>query len=404
MQKNLDKIAFLTSSIFIEEDFLKLGPQLCFESKTISYLDSLSKKIAKLHNLKEYPDVATFGFFCRKANLISIRNNSHLVDNEIKVGRGLVFHISPSNVPVNFAYSFVSGLLTGNLNIVRVPSKPFKQIEMICNAIDELNQEPEWEYMRNRNHFVSYDKHSNATDYFSKLCDVRVIWGGDDSIKSIRQSNIQSKAFDITFADRYSISLINSIEYLHFENKAAITQGFYNDTFLFDQNACTAPHLIVWIGDNDVSHNAQNIFWNLLHNKVLNEYNIASITGVDKLTNFLSYASINGNNVKLSKIDNYIWRVNISELTKDLDNYKGNSGYFMEYLTNDISDILQIVNSKYQTLSYFGFSKLELNDFVKKFIPKGIDRIVPIGKTTDFSLNWDGYKLVEQLTRTLVIK
>ena len=218
------------------------------------------------------------------------------------------------------------------------------------------------------------------------------------------QSNIQSKAFDITFADRYSISLINSIEYLHFENKAAITQGFYNDTFLFDQNACTAPHLIVWIGDNDVSHNAQNIFWNLLHNKVLNEYNIASITGVDKLTNFLSYASINGNNVKLSKIDNYIWRVNISELTKNLDNYKGNSGYFMEYLTNDISDILQIVNSKYQTLSYFGFSKLELNDFVKKFIPKGIDRIVPIGKTTDFSLNWDGYKLVEQLTRTLVIK
>ena len=110
MQKNLDKIIFLTSSIFVEENFLQLGPQLCFDNTTISYLDSLSRKIAKLHNLREYPDVATFGFFCRKANLISIRNNSHLVDNEIKVGRGLVFHISPSNVPVNFAYSFVKTL------------------------------------------------------------------------------------------------------------------------------------------------------------------------------------------------------------------------------------------------------------------------------------------------------
>jgi len=105
MLKNLDNIIFLTSSNFCEEEFLKLGPQICFDNKTISYLDALSKKISKLNNLREYPDVASFGFFCRKANLINIKKSSHLVENEVKVGRGIVFHISPSNFPVKAGLS-----------------------------------------------------------------------------------------------------------------------------------------------------------------------------------------------------------------------------------------------------------------------------------------------------------
>jgi len=31
----------------------------------------------------------------------------------------------------------------------------------------------------------------------------------------------------------------------------------------------------------------------------------------------------------------------------------------------------------------------------------GVDRIVPIGHTMDFDLVWDGYNLVERLTRNI---
>lgn len=34
---------------------------------------------------------------------------------------------------------------------------------------------------------------------------------------------------------------------------------------------------------------------------------------------------------------------------------------------------------------------------------KGIDRIVPVGQTMDFSFIWDGYDLYERLTRTVRI-
>ena len=52
-----------------------------------------------------------------------------------------------------------------------------------------------------------------------------------------------------------------------------------------------------------------------------------------------------------------------------------------------------------QTVSYIGDRKM--------FLPlleagiRGVDRIVPIGKTMDFDLIWDGYNLYERLTRTI---
>ena len=33
----------------------------------------------------------------------------------------------------------------------------------------------------------------------------------------------------------------------------------------------------------------------------------------------------------------------------------------------------------------------------------GVDRIVPIGKTMDFDLIWDGYNLYEMMTRRIVL-
>ena len=41
------------------------------------------------------------------------------------MGRGLAFHVCLSNVPTNFIYSFIFGLLSGNSNIVKMPSKNF---------------------------------------------------------------------------------------------------------------------------------------------------------------------------------------------------------------------------------------------------------------------------------------
>ena len=47
---------------------------------------------------------------------------------------------------------------------------------------------------------------------FSMKCNARLIWGGDKTINNIRNLELNERALDITFADRYSFCIIDSIK------------------------------------------------------------------------------------------------------------------------------------------------------------------------------------------------
>ena len=54
-------------------------------------------------------------------------------------------------------------------------------------------------------------------------------------------------------------------------------------------------------------------------------------------------------------------------------------------------------------MAYYGYTKEQLSDLVIDMRLNGIDRIVPLGKTTDFALIWDGYDLISTLSRECTI-
>lgn len=59
--------------------------------------------------------------------------------------------------------------------------------------------------------FVSYGSSSREqTAYYSSLCDVRVIWGGDRTVDEVRQIPLRADAYDIIFPDRSSLLLLNT--------------------------------------------------------------------------------------------------------------------------------------------------------------------------------------------------
>lgn len=379
-------------------------PLEIFDNSVISFLNDLSKKILKNTEVRFYPDVATFAFFCRKSNILKIQEEYKSL--HLRLGRGVVFHVAPSNVPVNFAYSLVCGLLAGNKNIIKIPSKDFDQIKLIVKGIEEVFNEKKYPEVAEKIVLVRYPREDKeSTDLLSKNCDVRIIWGGDETINNIRKSTTPVRSFDITFADRYSFCIINAENYLKEEKKKNLALNFFNDTYLFDQNACTAPHLVIWTGSDKSIEEAQHIFWaNLLG--VLNDkkYEIESIIAVDKLTSLYNQAILSeGKPTKIDTDDNLMWRVKIDKLTKEIDEYRSKKGYFLEYTADNLEDLGKIINQKYQTLSYFGFEKDELKDLYKKLMPLGIDRIVPIGTTMDFEVTWDGYNLINTLSRVCVM-
>jgi len=185
-------------------------PLRVFDEQVIKFLGDLSAELLKSPLVRQYPDLSAFAFYIRNANLLKLRSTlfqtpqlpqsptsstpplthsstPQLPNSELtsRLGRGLCFHIAPANIPVNFAFSWVFSLLAGNANIVRLPSKPFPQVDALLSVIQaHLSRNPE---LKSRNLFVRYPRaDTETTARYSAMADCRMIWGGDGTLASVK--------------------------------------------------------------------------------------------------------------------------------------------------------------------------------------------------------------------------
>ena len=392
MKDVLRGVTYLVGNDEIVAALKDVSPKCPFDDSVVEFLNSLSKILMKSREAKAYPDVITLGFWMRKSSVLALKERFVTDSSDIKIGRGVAFHIAPSNVPVNYAYSLLTGLLTGNANVVRIPSKDFPQVSIINKAINEALEE--YPDMKPYICLVRYGRDQKVNDMFSALADTRIIWGGDNTIAEIRKSPLGPRAGEIAFADRYSLAVIDSDKYMEVSDKERLAEEFYNDTYLSDQNACTSPRLVVWMGEK--KEEAKELFWKYEHDLVKKKYQFQSIMGINKLTSSYLMA------VSKQREDNYIVRVNVPEVNPDLMQLKDNSGYFFEYDCDDIIEIRDFCNNTHcQTIGFLGEKETIMPLLISGI--KGVDRVVPIGKTMDFDFIWDGYNLVERLTRTIKV-
>lgn len=396
MPLNTDGITFAVGSQEVLEQMPSLPALPIFSDAAIGLLDEISKRLLKSGETRTHSDVRTFAFWCRRANTTKMKRNYE--GKGLRIGRGIVFHIAPSNVAVNFAYSFASALLAGNASIVRLPSKAFAQVDLICDAVNEVlcsNCTGLIPYI----FFIRYEHSDEINRMLTALCDVRVIWGGDRTIADLRKASLKPRANEITFADRYSICILNAESYLATEKKDVVANDFYNDTYLTDQNACTSPRLVVWLGKN--IEKAQKIFWEYLNLSIKKKYTFQQKQSLDKLTAMCLLFEAEPCARIIKTEDNIITRIHLDGLNNRIMSYRESSGFFMEYAAKSLNEIYPVCGEKCQTLSYYGINVLDIHDFLNEYRPAGIDRVVPIGKTMDFSLFWDGYDLVESMSRVV---
>lgn len=395
---NMEKIKFLVGNKEIKK--ISLSP---YDKEVLDFLVDLSEDLNLTKDIKNYPDIKTFAFFCRNKNLIKLKKNFLVSSRDIRLGLGLIFHITPSNIPTNFAYSLIFGLLTGNSNIVKVPSRDFKQIDIISKSINKILSK-KYKKVKEMIKIVKYKNNESFTKKISSICDARLIWGGDQTIENIRKYNLHASAIDLTFADRYSLCIIDTKKFLKakYDNLTRIVERFYNDTYVADQNACSSPHMVLWLGKK--SHKAKSKFWEELSKLVEKKYNLTHDAAIEKYTE-LCKKIINDKNVKSFRTyTNNVYTVVLKNLNGSLDTYRGKWGFFYEYDIKKLEQIKKYINKKFQTLTYFGVEKVDLKDFIIKNKLQGIDRIVPVGQALDIGFYWDGYDINNILTRVVDIR
>lgn len=367
-------------------------------SNILDFISKLSEILRNDTLARTWPDVMSLAFWCRKSNILRISKD--VMHKEMRLGRGLTFHIAPSNIPVNFAFSFLFSLLAGNANIVRVPTKSFPQIDIICKAIREaLKSFPEIE---KRTAFVRYIADKEQTMNFSMQADTRMIWGGDETISFIRKLPAKPRCIDIVFADRYSLAIFNGQSILNASDQEIkrLAENFYNDTWLMDQNACSSPQIILWHQD---AKEARERFWKAAETYAENYYQIQAASAVDKITQACRDAIDIQEIKEIKQVGSLLYRAELKCLpSSNLESLRGYCGYFYECPIKSLDEFVNLVTEKMQSLIYYG----ENPDILRKIVVdnelRGIDRIVPVGKAMDIGPIWDGYDILEMLSRIIL--
>ena len=370
-----------------------------FEINTINFLDEVSQEINKNKKYSKYTDIITFAFFIRKKNLIKISKDYKNKDRMI--GRGIAYHITPSNIPINFAYSLVFGLLSGNSNIVRLPSKNFIQIKILHKIFYKTLKKKKYLELYKRICLVKYERSDEISSQLSKKADIRLIWGGDETVNQFQKYATSPRCIDLKFANRYSISIIdvNKLAKLSNNNLENIVNRFYNDSYTMDQKGCSSPQALIWIGKD--KKKIKDKFFNTLSKIADKKYDNDLAVTNNKIAS-LSLVAIKSEINFLSSHKNFnLIRIKLKKISKQIEKIHPHFGTFVEININNLDELNKIISKKLQTITFYGVDKKKIYDLVFKYGILGVDRIVPIGRALDMGIEWDGYDVIAALSRII---
>ena len=241
----------------------------------------------------------------------------------------------------------------------KAPSQNFYEIEQLCFIFNKVLKK--FPKIKKLILIVKTENSEGFSKKISEISDLRVIWGGNQTINKLKDIKTSERCRDLHFPNRNSFCVLNLNEISKKNNKEIIKicNEFYNDTFLVDQNACSSPHLIYWVGKKNKK---QLIFFGNLLKKLLQKKIYKFFSGSYYKYNKLCNEIINFDN--FDNFDNYknFYCINLKRNIFNINDLISKLGYFYQIQVNNINEVFKNVDSFTQTMTYYGFEK----DVIKK--------------------------------------
>ena len=399
-----DNISSIMSVLVGSISSVSDAPTEIFHQSRIEFLAQLSRRLLADPRVKALPDVVSFAYWSRKANLIKLQDR-FLKDGRLRMGLGLIFHICPSNVPVNFAFSMAFGLLSGNTCLLRLPSKSSLTADLLVEVIRAQLEDVNHKDVHGALTLVRFERDDDINRFWMSKADGRIIWGGDETIRHMRAFVVKPRSREVAFPDRYSLCVIEPISILQMNEQTLIQfcNSLFNDIYVMDQAACSSPQLLVWIGEQEDVKNAQDRLWPLLVKIAEQKYTLQPVQVIDKFVQACRHAIGNSLVSRVERHDNILYRLELESINSNQDECRGYFGTIHEVILSDLNALAPIVNERYQTLTIQGIQNTIVSDWIVRHGLRGIDRVVPVGRALDMDIVWDGYDIVNSLSRLIAV-
>jgi hypothetical protein len=347
----------------------------------------------------EFPALA---FWLRPANVAALAAlASGSQDGAVRsLARGTVAQFLPGNTPVLGAYTWSLSFLCGNRTALRMSSRtPAAELDTYSAILDLLAERG----LAASTTLVTADPDASDFQALAAAADVRLIWGSDATVETIRRLPAAPSCHDVTFGDRQSLAAIAAPALLSLsaDKLAALASRFVAEVAWSQHQACSAPRAIIWIGDEQACDSAASRF-------------TAAIEAVDNP--LVTTLSAGGH------LDRLTWaQLSVAQrsargfttLRNGLTLLDGTiaqrsdgtwpAGLITVSAVAALPELAAYLSPSHQTLALFGFSGPECNALLDRIAPASIRRIVPIGASHQFGPVWDGYDLIDELTTKVLV-
>lgn len=372
-----------------------------------AFASALARALVSDGATRAHPELVALGYWLRPAHQQRLGLASGMAEPGAQaMPRGLVFHVAPANVDSLFAYSWMLSMLCGNRNVVRLSSQEGPQSRALLAVIGRLFALPEWQDIASRTLLLRYGHELAISERLSAACDMRVIWGGDHTVQTLRRLPLPPHATEMCFPNKLSLAVLNA-ESVAAADESLLRQlatALHNDAYWFDQMACASPRLVVWVGDSaDTSTAAASLLWTALARELdQRQAAIEASAALDKRVAADRLAMAEPG-VRIVNEDPRITRIWLLRPAWHDELHCG-SGLFYECQVSDLAGLLPLLSRRVQTLVHHGFPAAAWHEFLQRHLPPGIDRIVPLGEALTFDRVWDGLDLRAGFLRQVVVR
>ncbi|MFG1698123.1 acyl-CoA reductase [Nonomuraea sp. NPDC049309] len=365
------------------------------------FLAAFGRRLLRPALARRHPELGSLGFFLRPSELA--RTVAELDGGHVRVPRGLIFHLPPANVDTVFVYSWALSALMGNRNVVRLSPRSGAVAQAILETLHETLAAAD-PVVAATQRIIGYHRCDELTAALSAACDLRVVWGGDTAVREIRRHPLAPHARDLTFPDRSSFAVMRAAAWLCAPRAArvSIAEGFVNDTYWFDQAACSSPRTVFWVGDEDDCEAARADFTGHVSRVVtVRGWGVDAAMAVEKRVSTYGLAA-DGLADSVEFHGNALACVRLSAAAAAPRRWLG-AGTFAHARLESLAELVALVERRDQTMTHFGFGKGELEELARGLAGRGVDRMVPVGSALSFHRVWDGVDLPAEFTRLVTV-
>jgi hypothetical protein len=388
----------------------------CPVDNIIEIFDDFSNRLIDSRNAihKTHPNsgVAFIANWCRKPNLEKILKtsfgNSGYLDRFLPgeantlhayraFPRGVAVHWMAGNVPTLGFLSMIMGVLTKNANLIKVSSSSNKMLsDLLATLSSAQSTGPHNGKDLTRSiAVVRFDRSRvDIAESLSKIADVRIIWGSDESVDAIRKLPSKTEAIDIVFPNKTSLMVIAS-KILENTELQVLTRRIATDVSVFEQKACASPHTIFVETESD---QVMEVFAEELKNQLLN-----SLRSLPKTVPAEKEVS---RVLKLrAQYDMFhrAWYSSGTEFTILCDDLFqlgpaiGNRTLFLRKIDN-LEKIADLITPKVQSVGIIADNE-QTERLACIYGEKGVQRFAKLGTMTHFEIPWDGHFFPQYMVR-----